>query len=68
MKVQQAKEFSTDARAVRVPARAPRWVVPLLKLSLALTDATLTVLSFVAAFYLRHYAAFLHRTSAGDLA
>ena len=68
MKAEPVKALSTDARAVRVPARAPRWVVPLLKLSLALADAALAVLSFVAAFYLRHYEAFLHRTSAGNLA
>jgi exopolysaccharide biosynthesis polyprenyl glycosylphosphotransferase len=40
---------------VRVPARAPRWVVPLVKSGLAVSDIVLTTLSFVAAFYLRHH-------------
>src|SRR6266496_2808917 len=68
MKAERVKESTADARAVRVPARAPRWVVPLLKFLLALTDLTLTTLSFLAAFYLRHHEAILHRTSRGNLA
>src|SRR6266704_2131517 len=68
MKAEPVKEFSTSARAVRAPARAPRWVAPLVKLSLALADATLALLSFVTAFYVRHHEAILHRTSAGNLA
>ena len=67
MKAESVRESLTDARAVRVPARAPRWVVPLVKLLLACTDIALATLSFVAAFYLRHHEAILHRTTRGNL-
>ena len=56
MKAEPVKLTSTiDARAVRVPGRAPAWVVPLVKLSLVAADIVLAIASFVAAFYLRHY-------------
>src|SRR5207247_1919255 len=58
---------STDPGAVRVPARAPRWTVPLVKTLLAVTDIALALLSFVFAFYLRHGDAIIHRTSRGNL-
>ncbi len=48
-------ERVADPRSVRVPARAPRWVVPLVKLLLVLTDIGLVSVSFFAAFYLRHH-------------
>jgi exopolysaccharide biosynthesis polyprenyl glycosylphosphotransferase len=67
MKAERAKEFSTDARAVRVPARVPRWVVPLVKSLLAFTDIVLATLSFTTAFYLRHQEAIFHRTAHGGL-
>ena len=41
MKAETLVNEFTSATAVRVPARAPRWVVPLVKLGLALTDASL---------------------------
>ena len=69
MKVEAVKTSSvTDPRAVRVPARAPRWTVPLVKTLLAVTDIALALLSFVFAFYLRHGDAIVHRTSRGNLA
>ena len=56
MKAEPIKLTSTiDARAVRVPGRAPAWVVPLVKLCLIGGDIVLAIASFVAAFYLRHY-------------
>ena len=67
MKAERAREFSTDARAVRVPARAPRWVVPLVKSVLAFTDIVLATLSFTTAFYLRHHEAIFYRTAQGGL-
>ena len=67
MKAEPVKALLTDARAVRVAARAPRWVVPAVKTSLAITDVALTLLSFTAAFYLRHHEAILHRTSQGTI-
>src|SRR5260370_5207035 len=67
MKAEPVKELLTEPRAVRVAARAPRWAVPLVKTSLAITDVALTLLSFTAAFYLRHHEAILHRTQRGTI-
>lgn len=67
MRAERAKSVTT-AEAVRVPARAPRWVVPLVKFALALSDVALTTLSFVGAFYFRHQASILYRDAAGKLA
>jgi len=68
MKAERVREAATNPSAVRVPARAPRWTVPLVKTLLALTDVALALLSFVFAFYLRHHEAIVHRTSRGNLA
>lgn len=54
MKAEPAKAALTPG-AVRVPARAPRWVVPLVKLALAISDVALVTFSFAGAFYLRHH-------------
>lgn len=67
MKAERVKPSLTDARAVRVPARAPRWVVPVVKTALAITDAALSILSFVGAFYLRHHEAIIHQTAQGNV-
>jgi exopolysaccharide biosynthesis polyprenyl glycosylphosphotransferase len=67
MKAESLVSDFTTASAVRVPARAPRWVVPLVKLALVLTDATLALVSFVTAFYFRHYQSIIHRGAAGSL-
>lgn len=42
-----------DPRLVRVPGRAPRWVVPAVKVSLLIADALIANLSFMFAFYVR---------------
>jgi exopolysaccharide biosynthesis polyprenyl glycosylphosphotransferase len=63
MKAERAKDFAIDARAVRVPARAPRWAVPAVKALLVFIDIALTLLSFAAAFYLRHYEAILRQAA-----
>jgi hypothetical protein len=57
----------TNPRAVRVAARAPRWVVPLVKSGLVIADIGLTSLSFAAAFYLRHYNSIVQRSAGGTL-
>jgi len=54
MIAETAKTSPTGARAVRVAARAPVWVIPLVKTLLVVTDIALTTISFLAAFYLRH--------------
>ena len=38
---------------VRVPARAPRWIVPTVKVALVIADAFAAALSFMLAFYVR---------------
>lgn len=67
MKAERVEEFSTDPRAVRVAARAPRWAVPLVKTLLVCIDTVLATLSFTMAFYLRHHEAIFHRTAQGNL-
>jgi len=67
MRAEPVKEFLTDARSVRVPARAPRWAIPAVKTGLTLVDVLVSLLSFTAAFYLRHQEAILSRTADGSL-
>ena len=43
----------TEASAVRVPGRAPRWIVPGVKVFLVLGDAIAAAVSFIAAFAIR---------------
>jgi exopolysaccharide biosynthesis polyprenyl glycosylphosphotransferase len=42
-----------DASVVRVPGRAPRWIVPTVKVSLVVADALAAAVSFMLAFYVR---------------
>ena len=42
-----------DASVVRVPARAPRWIVPSVKGALVISDALFAALMFMLAFYVR---------------
>ena len=42
-----------DASLVRVPGRAPRWIVPVVKVSLVIADAFAAAISFMLAFYAR---------------
>jgi len=42
-----------DASAVRVPGRAPRWIVPSVKVALVVADALAAALSFIFAFTVR---------------
>jgi exopolysaccharide biosynthesis polyprenyl glycosylphosphotransferase len=68
MKPERVKDFASDARAVRVPARAPRWVVGAVKAALASADLILSLLSFVGAFYLYHRVPLIHPATNGRLA
>ena len=43
----------TDASAVRVPGRAPKWIIPTVKVLLVVADALAAAGSFIFAFYLR---------------
>jgi exopolysaccharide biosynthesis polyprenyl glycosylphosphotransferase len=67
MRVERLKEVLNDPRAVRVGARAPRWVIPVVKTGLVAADLTLTALSFFAAFYLREGSAIVQRSASGNL-
>jgi exopolysaccharide biosynthesis polyprenyl glycosylphosphotransferase len=67
MKVEPISVAALNPRAVRAPARAPRWAVPLVKTLLVLSDIALVTLAFVAAFYLRHYNALVQRAVGGAL-
>lgn len=62
MRAERFKERLSEPSAVRVPARAPVWVVPVVKASLVLADAALTLLSFFTAFYLREGGPILENT------
>ncbi len=42
-----------DASVVRVPGRAPRWIVPAVKVALVIADALAAAGSFMLAFYAR---------------
>lgn len=53
MRVERLKEQVIEARAVSVPGRAPRWVIPVVKAALVLADLALAALSFALAFYIR---------------
>jgi exopolysaccharide biosynthesis polyprenyl glycosylphosphotransferase len=67
MKAEPIRTAVIDASSARVPARAPRWVLPLVKLALVLVDATVAFLCFFAAFYVRHYQSIIDRSAAGAL-
>src|SRR5258705_9491027 len=68
MQAEPIKESLTNPRSVRVPARAPRWTVPMVKTVLAGADIALALLSFGSAFYLRHGESIVYRISGGNLA
>jgi len=42
-----------DASVVRVPGRAPRWIVPSVKVALVIADALVAAISFMLAFFVR---------------
>ena len=66
MRAEVAKSITTP-EAVRVPARAPRWVVPVVKFGLAIGDVALATASFVLAFKMRHGQALFFRDAQGGL-
>src|SRR5215204_737375 len=54
MRVERTEELKARSpTAARAPARAPGWVVPLVKALLALADAALAVASFTVAYVMR---------------
>ncbi len=65
MKPERSKRRLTDASAVRVPGRAPAWIMPAVKLTLVLLDFVIAAGAFVLAFYLREGAPVLQPNAAG---
>jgi exopolysaccharide biosynthesis polyprenyl glycosylphosphotransferase len=53
LRAERLKQSAIDASIVRVPARAPRWIVPAVKTALVIIDAVAATLSFMLAFYTR---------------
>ena len=53
MRAERQRQRFFDARSVRVPGRAPRWIVPTVKAGLLIADALAAALSFILAFTLR---------------
>lgn len=53
MRAQRKQRPLTDASAVRVPGRAPKWIIPTVKTLLVVTDALAVAGSFMLAFYFR---------------
>ena len=53
MRAEKLSQPRIEARAVRVPGRAPRWVMPTVKAALVAADAGIAVGAFVLAFWLR---------------
>ncbi len=63
MRVEQIQRAAMDHRIARAASRAPRWVMPLVKLALVVADGVIAAVSFATAFYLREGAAiFQERT------
>lgn len=53
MRAERTKQTIIDASVVRVPGRAPRWIVPAVKVSLVIADALAAAISFMLGFYVR---------------
>jgi len=66
MRAERSKQAVIDASVVRVPGRAPRWIVPTVKATLVIADAAAAAISFMLAFYTRERASVF--ASGGGLA
>jgi exopolysaccharide biosynthesis polyprenyl glycosylphosphotransferase len=65
VRVEQINNPLIDPSIVRVPSRAPQWVIPTVKTALVVADALIAAISFAAAFYIREGAAVFQRTGDG---
>ncbi len=63
MRAERIKNHRIPASTVRVPGRAPHWVIPTVKLSLVGGDALIAAFSFVGGFYFRQGASVFERTA-----
>jgi hypothetical protein len=62
MRAERIKQNVVDARTVRVPPRAPQWIIPAVKALLVITDLIIAAGSFLLAFYFRQGAAIFETT------
>ena len=53
MRAERSRQSMIDPSVVRVPGRAPRWIVPAIKIGLVVADALAAAVSFMLAFYVR---------------
>ena len=53
MRAERQRQQFFDASSVRVPGRAPRWIVPTVKVGLVVADALAAAVSFILAFTIR---------------
>lgn len=53
MQAERTRQSMIDPSVVRVPGRAPSWIVPTVKVALVIADAVIAVSSFMLAFYVR---------------
>lgn len=53
MRAERSRQKVIDASVVRVPGRAPRWIVPAVKASLVIADAVASAFAFILAFNVR---------------
>src|SRR5215218_4842555 len=56
VRAERTRQSMIDASLVRVPGRAPKWIVPSVKVALVLADALSAAFSFILAFYVRERA------------
>src|SRR3954462_3751923 len=67
MRAERLKERMSDPRAVSIGARAPRWVIPMVRAALVVADLSLAALSFFAAFYLREGSLIIQNSGSGSM-
>ena len=67
MRAERIKNRRIPASTVRVPGRAPQWVIPTVKVALVVADALIAAFSFAGAFYFRQGGTVLGRTANGGL-
>jgi exopolysaccharide biosynthesis polyprenyl glycosylphosphotransferase len=67
MQAERIRNRITDASAVRLPARAPSWVIPAVRVALIVTDALIAAFSFCLAFYIREGGPLIQSHAAGGL-
>jgi len=53
VRAERTRQTVIDPSRVRVPGRAPRWIVPTVKAGLVVADAMAAAISFMLAFYVR---------------